>query len=212
MAQAPDPGHLPSERAMGWPAVCKPRFGAGSQATFLVHDWEELASCRARAEQEGWNGELLVQPYVPGLACSVAFLMGPEGNVALAPCRQHLSNDDRFHYMGGALPLPPDLAARAVVLGKRAVESLSGLRGYVGVDLVLGESSNGANDVVIELNPRLTTSYVGLRTLAEANLAQAMVHAALGRPFPSLQWRSGSVIFHPDGGATWRAPATEEPD
>jgi len=203
--------HPPLTRDMPWPAVCKPRYGAGSQATFLVRGWDEMASCLARAEREGWKGELVVQPFVPGLACSVAFLMGPEGSVALPPCRQQLSNDGRFHYLGGALPLPPDLAKRAVALGKRVVESVSGLRGYVGVDLVLGESPNGNEDSVIELNPRLTTSYVGLRALATANLAQAMVHAALGRPFLAPQWRSGSVLFHPDGRAAWQAPATEKP-
>ena len=39
------------------------------------------------------------------------------------------------------------------------VESFSGLRGYVGVDVVLGQDKL----YVVDVNPRLTTSYVGLR-------------------------------------------------
>jgi predicted ATP-grasp superfamily ATP-dependent carboligase len=184
---------------MHWPVVCKPRHGAGSQATFYVRHHDELASCWARAEQEGWQGELLIQPFVPGLACSVAFLMGPQGNVALPPCRQHLTDDCRFHYRGGSLPLRPDLAERAVALSRRAVDAVAGLRGFVGVDLILGALPNGAQDAVIEINPRLTTSYVGLRAFAKTNLAEALMQVMEGRPCSLLQWRDGSVVFHADG-------------
>jgi predicted ATP-grasp superfamily ATP-dependent carboligase len=38
--------------------------------------------------------------------------------------------------------------------------------GYLGVDLILGEDGNGAVDCVVEINPRLTTSYVGLQAAA----------------------------------------------
>ena len=52
--------------------------------------------------------------------------------------------------------------------------------GYVGVDLVLGREPDGSEDVVIEINPRLTTSYVGLRAAARTNLAEAMWQVAQG--------------------------------
>ena len=38
---------------------------------------------------------------------------------------------------------------------------------------MLGDDPAGADDVVIEINPRLTTSYLGLRRLARDNLADA---------------------------------------
>ena len=55
------------------------------------------------------------------------------------------------------------------------------LRGYVGVDLVLGPAEDGSRDVVLEVNPRLTTSYVGLSCLAKGNLAAEMLAAAEGK-------------------------------
>jgi predicted ATP-grasp superfamily ATP-dependent carboligase len=174
--------------------VCKPRYGAGSQATFLVRDPDELASCPARALAEGWRGELIVQPYVPGLAVSVAFLARPGRLIALPPAEQSLSRDGRSHYLGGRLPLPPDLAERATSLAERAVRTVPGLRGYFGVDLVLGETA----DVVLEINPRLTTSYVGLRALARTNLAEALLAVVVGRA-PHLDWRRGAVRFWADG-------------
>ncbi|HEY1858876.1 MAG TPA: ATP-grasp domain-containing protein [Gemmataceae bacterium] len=206
----PTPATWPvGSESASYPAVLKPRFGAGSLATFQVAHADEIATCLMRGEQEGWREEMILQSYVRGQACSVAFLVGPAGCVALPPCRQHLSDDRRFRYFGGSLPLPSPLAERAVLLGRRALEHITGLRGYVGVDLVLGEALDGSDDVVIEINPRLTTSYVGLRALAESNLAEAMLRVVDDCSFPALRWRDGSVVFHPDGRAEWQACALE---
>jgi predicted ATP-grasp superfamily ATP-dependent carboligase len=182
-----------------FPLVCKPRYGAGSLATFLVKDANELAECREQARAEGWQGEMLVQPFVPGYAASVAFLIGPSQRLALLPAAQHLSTDGRFHYLGGSVPLPAGLAQRALRLASQAVEAVPGLSGYVGVDLVLGSNHDGSQDFVIEINPRLTTSYIGLRVLAKANLAEAMLRVVGGEMMHPLDWHRGAVHFKTDG-------------
>ncbi|HEX5497861.1 MAG TPA: hypothetical protein VFX03_01485, partial [Thermomicrobiales bacterium] len=64
--------------------------------------------------------------------------------------------------------------------------------------LVLGERCDGADDVVIEINPRLTTSYIGLRAACEQNLAGAMLDLAAGR-IPALSFRDGPLRFEADG-------------
>src|SRR5262249_27211100 len=112
------------------------------------------------------SADHIVQPFVPGVAASVAFLFGPGRCLALPPAAQRLSEDDCFRYLGGSVPLPPPLAERARRLAWTAVETLPDLRGYVGVDVVLGDATDGSADWIIEINPRLTTSYVGLRALA----------------------------------------------
>jgi predicted ATP-grasp superfamily ATP-dependent carboligase len=181
-----------------FPAVHKPRFGAGSQATFLVTSQAHLAECIRQARAEGEQDDVLVQPFVPGQAVSVALLLGPHQRVALPPAAQHLSPDGRFRYQGGSLPLPPPLASRATTLAKRATACVPAMRGYVGVDLVLGEADDGRDDAVIEINPRLTTSYVGLRALAQSNLAEALLQSVEDRVEP-LEWRPGRVQFAADG-------------
>ena len=103
---------------------------------------------------------------------------------------------DRFCYRGGQLPIAPVLADRAVRIATAAVECVPGLRGYVGVDVVLGDDGG---DWAIEINPRLTTSYVGLRALARFNLAAAILAAVTGEPIPPLTWGDGSVTFTSDG-------------
>lgn len=182
----PTPRIFRPDEAVTFPVVCKPRDGCGSEETYLVRTAEEFAALPSDPDR-------LVQEYVGVQSASVAFLVGPRQTIPLLPTFQHLSSDGRFRYRGGELPIPPDLAARAVTVGRRAVEAVAGLGGYVGVDVILGEQ-----DVAIEINPRLTTSYVGLRALADTNLAAAILNVYVGRR-TEVKWREGRVTFGTDG-------------
>ena len=104
-----------------------------------------------------------------------------------------LSADGRFRYEGGQLPLPSPWKVRAVHLGFRAIAGISGLQGYVGVDVVLGEDGR---DFAIEINPRLTSSYLGLRQLARDNLAAVWLRMAQGEFVEELSWNAGPVAFN----------------
>ena len=63
---------------------------------------------------------------------------------------------------------------------------------------MLGEAEDASQDYVIEINPRLTTSYVGLRAIFNENLAEAMLKVALGKS-PCLTMKPGRVRFSADG-------------
>jgi predicted ATP-grasp superfamily ATP-dependent carboligase len=111
------------------------------------------------------------------------------------PARQLLTDDGHFTYVGGELPLPPDVAARTVELTRRAVALYPGLIGYVGVDAVLGTTGGRPTDAVIEINPRLTTSYVGLRASTRDNLVAQLLAVADGREAGPIRWEPGVVKF-----------------
>jgi predicted ATP-grasp superfamily ATP-dependent carboligase len=185
----------PQAATLGFPLVVKPRDGAGSQATRLVRDRNELDACSRLADEEGWQGELIVQPFLPGVHASVSFLVGPGGKFCLKPAWQHLSMDGRFRYLGGGLPLPRELAAAAKMTALRALNTVEGLRGWFGMDVVLGPKG----PFLIEINPRLTTSIVGLRRLAKFNLMDALLAVAAGTSLPLMEWAEGCVYFQPDG-------------
>ena len=186
----------------GWfPAVLKPLDGCGSEDVRLVRSREELRAIGAR---HAWR----LEQYVPGLAASVAVLCGPSRAIALPACEQRLSHDGRFTYLGGRTPLKTPLDKRARRLALAAVASLPDPLGYIGVDLVLGDDANGRADHVIEINPRLTTSYVGLRALCRENLAAAMLAAAEGRE-PALSWHERVVEF--SAGGAVRVPPRQCP-
>lgn len=178
-----------------FPAVIKPVDGAGSMGVQLIRcpdDWSWEAN---PSDQQDW----LLQPYQLGTPASVALLCRPSGVHPLIPCRQRFDGSERFAYCGGSLPLPPPLAERSVRLAVRATErALPGVVGYLGVDLVLGGDASGGEDVVIEINPRVTTSYVGLRAAAETNLAAAMLAVAADRA-PDMRFSPKSLEFDADG-------------
>ncbi len=192
----PAPGSWPVDLA--FPQVLKWRDGAGSQGMRLLA--APLETSVWPADWQRWR----LEEFHAGIPASVAVLCGPGGHVPLPPCVQLLSGDGRLQYCGGRLPLPADLAERATELAHRAVESLADPRGYVGVDLVLGQRSDGANDVVIEINPRLTTSYIGLRAATADNLAEAMLAVATGQP-ATLSFTTEPVEFSVDGEVSRRA-------
>ena len=59
----------------------------------------------------------------------------------------------------------------------QACRVLPGLRGFVGVDLVLGD----ADVFVVEVNPRLTTAYLGVRAAVDENVAALALAACAGK-------------------------------
>ncbi len=173
-----------------YPAVIKPVCGAGSQHTLLV------SSPQDEPPPYPWPSRL--ERYCPGMAASVAMLCGPTHRTPLPACRQNLSTDGRFSYRGGSLIHEADLARRATLLADRAMEALPPALGYVGVDLVLGKATDGSEDFVIEVNPRITTSYVGLRAATDDNLAAALLENAAGR-VSSPRFHSDRLEFSADG-------------
>ncbi|HWB00422.1 MAG TPA: ATP-grasp domain-containing protein [Pirellulales bacterium] len=180
---------------IAFPAVAKPRDGAGSQGIQILNDRSAAFQKPARVER-----------LVPGIAASVAVLCGPTRLVALEPCRQRVDSRDNFKYHGGSLPLSHELADRARRLAQQAVSTLPAALGYLGVDLVLGNDRRGTDDYVIEINPRLTTSYIGLRQAAAQNIAAAMLAIAEDKP-AELRFRLDPVCFHADGTVRMSAAA-----
>jgi tyramine---L-glutamate ligase len=177
-----------------YPAVLKPVDGAGSQDTYLVSSAYDAPPAYA------WPRRL--EAYVPGLPASVAVLCGPSGFEVLAPCMQRISDDGRLRYLGGELPLTSGLAERARMLARHTISALPAAVGYVGVDMVLGSDPNGTEDVVLEVNPRLTTSYVGLRAAAQSNLARAMWQICQGESI-SIEFSDRRIEFDTTGNVSF---------
>ena len=161
---------------LGYPVVLKPRRGAGSMGVSLVRNRTQLRSAMSVARAAGRDA-VLVQRYVPGVAASVSLLADGTQAVPLTVNRQVLGGRSRFSYRGGITPLTHPLAHHAAHQARRACEAVGGLRGYVGVDLVLTDR----DAVVIEINPRLTTAYLGVRAAIDTNIAALALAACAGR-------------------------------
>lgn len=181
-----------------FPSVIKPIDGAGSVGIRKVDTREAF-------EKETLGENDMLQQWAPGIPVSVAALCNATAFETLEPCGQTLGGDAGFSYLGGASPLPKHLSFRARRLVEMGVICLQfqtkAPRGYVGVDMVLGEAYDGSEDYIIEVNPRITTSYVGLRKYYKTNLAGAMIDVVQGRE-PKLVPRGVEVAWDSAGTVT----------
>jgi predicted ATP-grasp superfamily ATP-dependent carboligase len=183
-SRAVDPEAGPP-RDLAYPVVLKPIEGAGSTDTFYVDSaqgWPQAPPPRS-----------LVQPFVPGQALSASYLVGADGRPHLVGVAQQLMERSgrRFRYVGGRLPFQGKVALDGA---RRAVESVPGLRGWVGVDLIWEPASGGLT--VLEINPRPTTSLVGWsRLLRPPGRLAALWMRAIERPGP---WAE-DALAHPPG-------------
>lgn len=192
--------------------VIKPRDGAGSWLTFRIQgssrdEWHRAARAY---EQARVPHKALIQPFVAGQPLSVGCLGHSGGEVEVFPiARQRLSND--FEYLGGSIPADiPDASETEIRnLVHSACATIPGLSGYIGFDLLLPEA-DPSKPLIVEINPRLTTSYVGYRLLSTNNLAERWLRLAglipNSNPSPPA-WPSARIEFDSNGVELSRLPA-----
>jgi predicted ATP-grasp superfamily ATP-dependent carboligase len=149
------------EHAGRW--VVKPDDGAGCAGTCLV-DGAAVARAMLSASPRGAR---VAQPWIEGEALSLSVVVGRRRADVLCCNRQHVeATEGRLSLRRldvNALPPTPDMVA----LAQAVARAIPGLEGYVGIDLVAGPGGL----TVIEINPRLTTSFAGLRRALGCNLA-----------------------------------------
>ncbi len=176
---------------LGRPLVIKPNDGAGSDQIHRCLDGD-VPQWLKRSEPDGQRS-WCVQRLLEGVPISMAVLCGSHGGELLPPCSQQIGPS--FIYGGGAvLDNPPwHAAARETICG--AVARMPPAIGYVGFDMIAQPRNDGSwQATIIEVNPRLTTSYVGLRramALIGDNLGERMYRIATGSYEP--------VGWHPYG-------------
>lgn len=162
--------NLPSLTGDAW--VLKPDRGEGCGSACLVRSLDNLPH---------GDADWVLQPYVPGQAASLS-LLAHDGRVrVLGRNRQRVVLiDDRFSLLGCVVNGLDADDESMDVLARAIVAALPGLRGYVGVDFIV----TAQGPMVLEVNPRLTLSYVGLSRSLSCNVA-ALVLNQLTQPMPS---------------------------
>jgi len=170
----------PIPAAFHRPAVRKARAGVGCDGLRLIRD--------DHREDDPADGESRLEAFVPGASVGVSCLCGPLGVRPLPPMRQFYSDGDQPRLVGLERFDQPAASARGTALAIRAIEACSraladpgAAAGWVGVDMILGDRDDGRADRVLEVNPRLTTSFVGLSARSDGSLVRAIIDAAEGR-------------------------------
>ena len=186
-------------RQMGYPLVIKPMDGVGSEGVCMADDPSDLSSILQTVRKATSHKRILLQSYADGIPVSVSLLVAEGRCLPLSLNYQMVDVGSPFQYQGSRVPFHHQAGGYALELASAAVNAIPGLKGYVGVDLIL----KGDSAQLIEINPRLTTSYIGLRQVAQTNLAQAIWDACgegiLPDPIPLV----GQAVIKKDDPCTW---------
>ena len=154
--------------------VIKPRFGCAS---------EGIHKSSAGILKEGF----IATKFIKGEHLSASIITG-RTQLALTVNRQLIEINDEISYEGGIVPYYCDRNDEIIAVAKKTAKVL-GCRGYAGVDIVLGDEP-----YVVDVNPRPTTSIIGISRVMEEEIADLMLRAGFGE-LPDLVKITGSFKF-----------------
>jgi predicted ATP-grasp superfamily ATP-dependent carboligase len=163
------PTSWPEEFAADGACVVKPDDGCGCEQTRrFAHRADALAWIAMQPDRE----RFVLQPYVSGEPISLSVLASATRVRLLSVNRQRIeSRDGVFSLSGCIVNAMIDADGTLLDLAERTIAACPGLWGYVGIDALLTQQG----PVVLEVNPRLTTSYAGLRDALSINPARLVL-------------------------------------
>lgn len=160
--------------------IIKPDDGAGGEGCVYFDNRGKLTEY---IHQLPPGKTHIIQPCITGKSGSIS-LLSMDGECRVIGCNEQLFEFDQGKgklngiIINGLIDHLPELKE----LANNIVKNCPGLRGYIGVDFVL--SDNGA--VVLEINPRLTTSYAGLHQSLHQNPMSWLLGIFQDRRLPEL--------------------------
>lgn len=171
--------------------IVKPLKGAGCLDTYFVKTASELKK-HLSLNQSNLN-QFIVQPYISGTNISLCLLLSNNNSEVLSINQQHLSQSQGKLTLSACTINSRDKSMptleEANNLAKKIKTTFPGLFGFVGIDLI----ANRKGLHIVDINPRLTTSYIGLRASLNLNPMQRLFDIMENniRPLPPItQWKT----------------------
>ncbi|MHC1625816.1 MAG: ATP-grasp domain-containing protein [Methanoculleaceae archaeon] len=165
------PRALPGE----YPAMIKPRSGAGGWRNALVRNDAELRGWIGRWEETPY----ILQKFLPGRPVSVSCIAGGGRAKAICVNEQFVrgTDDAPFGYSGSLTPARSGpVVSRLIEWAERAAGA-SGCTGSVGIDFIC----DGEEAVAIEINPRFQATLDTVELATGVNLFSLHLGACNGR-------------------------------
>ncbi|MHA1229925.1 MAG: ATP-grasp domain-containing protein [Candidatus Helarchaeota archaeon] len=161
---------------LSYPVVFKPVDGVGGEGINLIREKSDIKNSINNLKTSTSLNEFIIQEYIKGTDVSVSFFIHKKKIYPLTLNYQMVEikpPPDTSEYKGGYIPFKDvDIDTSYIFdIGKKCIENIPGLNGYVGIDFVLKD-----RPYIMEINPRLTSSYVGLRELLDNDLYMQVIH------------------------------------
>lgn len=155
--------------------IIKPLMGVDCEDIVIIEDIKDLSYDLENIFKPG--SRVLVQEYIEGIDISVSLLSDGKKAVPISLNKQFVElKDDKGTYLGGKIPFESKYKDEAFEIATCAVESIDGLKGFLGVDLLINSDEKDVYSVyLLEINSRFTTPYVGLKQIAGFNIADSII-------------------------------------
>ena len=179
---------IPTHHFENWPKshwiwLAKPNDGAGCSDTACFNNPDDLEDW---IEDNHKQLTHVIQAFQPGDAASISCVMR-HGKAHLLSCNsQHIEIYNHLvSYTGGVINGMRDYWPQFEFIANKIAQALPDLAGYVGIDVIVDDDEV----IVVEINPRLTTSYIGLGDSIGANPAELIINTFIQPDFvwPTLQ-------------------------
>ncbi|NMB77527.1 MAG: ATP-grasp domain-containing protein [Methanomicrobiales archaeon] len=174
--------------------VIKPVNGCGSQGVRLAEGSPGKDEFAERFIEGEPISVSIVANRIIGDACQY-FTGNPPAVLAINHQQIEIRPDGTFHYLGGETPVHPVQEESIVATAKKVVEVL-GCQGYCGIDMIVADKV-----YVVDVNPRITTSLVGIAACMQEEIAELLVAASKGRG-PEHVHLSGRARYDTNGQVT----------
>ena len=163
--------------------IVKPLYGVDCQDMLIISDEKDIAKISKIYPE---NSEILVQEFIYGENLSVSLISDGKTAIPLTLNKQYLEiNKENPQYLGGELPLNHPLKDEIFSIAKKVVELIEGIKGFVGVDLIVKnfdnrdnrDNFNNSHDDIyfLEINSRFTTPYVGISKISKFNIGKTII-------------------------------------
>ncbi|MEQ1767526.1 MAG: ATP-grasp domain-containing protein [Methylotenera sp.] len=173
--------------------VAKPEDGAGCEGLRL---FDTLETLREWIKQDNQYLHYFAQPYQTGIVASFSMVCR-DGKAWLLSCnQQHICGENNtFRLASISVNGLQTYWQRFETLARKIAKILPDALGYVGVDVIIDTELDKI--FVIDINPRLTSSYVGLRESIGYNPAKIILDCILQANFklPVLQRNIVEIHF-----------------
>ncbi len=177
--------------------IVKPADGVSCSGVMVVNSLNEFITAKNHVQTVTKLPYCIVQDYIDGVSVSVSLLCNGDKAIPLSLNFQDIClNSGQIEYGGGKVPFKHGLSEIAMETAKNVIESIDGIRGYVGVDMILDGDKNTVH--IVEINSRITTAYVALRKIINFNLGEALLESVHGK-LPKEIILNGTINFYKEG-------------
>ena len=155
--------------------IIKPLMGVDCEDIVVIENIEDLTLDLDKIFEPG--SRVVVQEFIDGTDISVSLISDGKKAIPISLNRQFIElKDDKGTYLGGRLPYETKYKDEAFEIAKKAVEAIDGLKGFVGVDLIINNDEKDVYSVyLLEINSRFTTPYVGLKQISSLNIGKSII-------------------------------------